>query len=137
MAQKDPSLGARFSKIRSVFCDGKNLVFAQKIGVSAQNASGYCNGNTAIGPKIIDQTLAAFPQVSRAWLVLGEGDMIRAENNNSEVDNNSPVVNNGMQQNETYNSSMDVINRLVTIIENKDRQVASLISMLNAQKEKE
>lgn len=66
----------RIKQIRSVFCMGDNGEFAKKLGKSKQYVSSLCNGNESTGKKITEEILAAFPQVNRVWLMLGEGDML-------------------------------------------------------------
>ena len=66
----------RINKIRSVLCDGNNTLFSQKIGKTKSYCSQICSGSKQIGNGMIEEILAAFPQVNRVWLMLGEGDML-------------------------------------------------------------
>lgn len=69
-------INSRIYKIRECFCDGNNQNFATKVGVTNQQSSQLCSGTTRPGTKMLEKILTAFPQVSRAWLILGEGEMI-------------------------------------------------------------
>ena len=73
---KDVGVSQRIMKIREHFCNGNNTIFAEKLGVNKQQASQICNGSSSIGSKMIEKILTAFPQVSRAWLMIGDGDML-------------------------------------------------------------
>ena len=75
-------IGYRVAKIRTDFCDDNNTLFAERLGMSKQTASGLCNGTKSVGKQTIEKILAAFPQVSRSWLVVGEGNMLKGDNSN-------------------------------------------------------
>lgn len=93
----------RLRKIRVKLCEDNNGIFAEKIGTTQQQASNYISGIRNPSGKKIDQILEAFPEVNRAWLILGEGAMLvskEPENNNvinSTGDNNNNSINNGSQ----------------------------------------
>ena len=128
MSEKE-ELALRIAKIRSVFCDDNNKDFGAKIGVSEQHASSICTGNKIAGNALLDKILHAFPSVSRTWLKLGEGDMIRSDIqeqvSNTAINNrNSSII-----QGREINSNTD-IDRLITLLENKDKQIDRLISLL-------
>lgn len=66
----------RINKIRDYFCDGNNKLFAKKLGISTTQASNLCGGKINIGEKSLYKVLFAFPEVSKAWLFRGEGQML-------------------------------------------------------------
>lgn len=66
----------RINKIREYFCDGNNKIFAEKLGISTTQASNLCGGKINIGEKSLYKVLLAFPEVSKAWLFRGEGEML-------------------------------------------------------------
>ncbi len=73
------SIGKRISKIRQDFCDGKNTVFAERIGKDASYASQICGGAKVPGRGVLEEILTVFPEVSRPWLYFGEGRMLVAD----------------------------------------------------------
>lgn len=131
---KKTELSARISKIRSVFCDGDNGKFSSDTGLSIQLASSICTGNKPAGERTLNKILSAYPRVNKAWLFLGEGDMLRPD---SVVQANVPVStasnnvsggilhDNNIRQYSGLNNDM-----LITLLENKDRQIAELIALM-------
>ena len=73
------SISKRISKIRQDFCDGKNTVFAERIGKDASYASQICGGAKVPGRGVLEEILTIFPEVSRPWLYFGEGRMLVAD----------------------------------------------------------
>ena len=73
------SISKRISKIRQDFCDGKNTVFAERIGKDASYASQICVGAKVPGRGVLEEILTVFPEVSRPWLYFGEGRMLVAD----------------------------------------------------------
>jgi hypothetical protein len=73
------SVSKRISKIRQDFCDGKNTVFAERIGKDASYASQICVGAKVPGRGVLEEILTVFPEVSRPWLYFGEGRMLVAD----------------------------------------------------------
>jgi hypothetical protein len=73
------SINKRISKIRQDFCDGKNTVFAERIGKDASYASQICGGAKVPGRGVLEEILTVFPEVSRPWLYFGEGRMLVAD----------------------------------------------------------
>ena len=68
----------RIAKIRAFYYKGRYEDFAKKLQVSVTYASGICNSKEVITEKTLEKILDAFPDVSRQWLYLGEGEMLRA-----------------------------------------------------------
>ena len=73
------SISKRISKIRQDFCDGKNTVFAERIGKDDSYASQICGGAKVPGRGVLEEILTVFPEVSRPWLYFGEGRMLVAD----------------------------------------------------------
>lgn len=74
--KKTQEISSRIDQIRQYFCNGVNVDFAAKIGKDPTYTSQLCTGTKSIGNKIIEKILETFPEVSKTWLYLGEGDML-------------------------------------------------------------
>ena len=61
--------------IREKLCDGNNIVFAEKMGVSPEYASNICRFKT-VGGRVLNRVAQAFPEVNKSWLFYGEGEML-------------------------------------------------------------
>lgn len=114
-------IGYRVAKIRTDLCGENNNLFAEKLKVAKQTASGLCSGEKSVGKKTIDKILAAFPEVSRAWLVLGEGPMLVA-------DNGAQVI---RGDNNHHNTTNSVNDRLLSIIEQDQRERLELLAIIS------
>ncbi|MBQ7280593.1 MAG: hypothetical protein IJR13_07730 [Bacteroidales bacterium] len=71
----DKELSYRLSQIRRFLCNDSNGVFADRLKKNKTYVSQICNGSKSVGKKILEEILAAFPEVSRTWLMVGEGEM--------------------------------------------------------------
>lgn len=76
MERKNDEIWRRIDQIMQYFCDGNNIEFAIKLNKEPSYTSQICNGTKSAGKKILDLILSTFPQVSRTWLILGEGQML-------------------------------------------------------------
>ena len=132
---KRTDLSIRISKIRAMFCDDDNREFANKLRISEQLASSICTGNKPAGDGTLNKILKAFPNVSKVWLFLGEGDMLRSD----VIDNTSitnTVIGNRVggdivQGKEIHTEqNQSGLDRMIALLENKDRQIDRLISLL-------
>lgn len=131
---KKTDLSNRITKIRGMFCDGDNRKFSQALGMSEQVASSICTGNKPAGDGTLNKILKAFPRVNKVWLFLGEGEMLKQEPSiSSEQIKNSAIGNNVsgdiVVTNEDLKDKSDIY-RLIRLLENKDRQIDRLISLL-------
>ena len=129
MAENNNDICLRIDKIRHYFCGGINVDFAAKIGKDPTYTSQLCNGTKLPGKKILELILSKFPMVSRQWLYFGDGDML----NNIHPSNNATGNNVGGNIVQIKNDdSVDKsdINRLITLLENKDKQIDRLIALL-------
>ncbi len=132
---KKTDLSLRISKIRGVFCGDDNRKFAQELGMSEQLASSICTGNKPAGDGTLNKILSAFPRVSKVWLFLGEGEMLRPEPTVSvEHSANTAIGNNVggdvVQINNEEKQGKSDVDRLITLLENKDKQIDRLIALL-------
>lgn len=83
------TIADRLSRIRFEFCNGDNKLLAETLGIAPQQCSNYINGKKGIGQKTINKILDAFPSINSAWLILGDGPMLREEMNGSVSVSNS------------------------------------------------
>ena len=133
---KITDLSLRISKIRAVFCNDDNRKFAQQLGLSEQLASSICTGNKTAGEGTLNKILRAFPRVEKVWLFLGEGEMLRPDPSvSAEHIDNAAIGNNVrgdiVQVKNDEKSDKANIDRLITLLENKDRQIDRLIALLS------
>lgn len=73
------TIGNRICEIRRFYFGsdkGANKEFAAKLGVSPNVTSNWCGRKDGIGDKVINQILAAFPDIDRGWLLGGNGEML-------------------------------------------------------------
>lgn len=73
----------RIKRLVDVLADGKNTVFAQRLGISEANVRGYIKG---VVPKTdaLEKIVRNY-DVSAEWLLTGEGDMLRCAPDESHV----------------------------------------------------
>ena len=74
------TIGDRICEIRRFYFGeerGANTSFAEKIGVSTNVTSNWCSRGDNIGAKVVNQILAAFPNVDKGWLIGGNGRMLK------------------------------------------------------------
>lgn len=122
----------RITKIRDLFCNGNNTEFATKLQSSTNYTSSLCNGQKSIGEKILNKILSVFPDVNRAWLYFGEGDMLvdggymihtnNQHGNNYQgehVQTNSELIELVKSQQETIHKQTNQIDRLIAMLEQK------------------
>lgn len=65
----------RLAALIAYKCDGRTSDFAARLGWSKQYLNKLLNGNGGIGLTPVTTLLAAFPDLSARWLILGEGPM--------------------------------------------------------------
>lgn len=139
---KSTPLSIRIEKVRKTFCDGDNHKFAEKIGTTDQHASSICTGSKPAGKRMLEKIMSAFPQLDRAWLFLGEGEMFRSEKAlTSEVQpvsntSESEVVvesahisagdDEGGNDNDNNASRKTHVEDLLLLLKEKDEQIKSL-----------
>lgn len=141
MSTNIPNINRRISEIRDKFCQNSNKIFAEKLGISTSRASNLCNTEPNIGKATIEKILTAFPQVSRAWLMLGDGYMLTEDN----INTNHPSLslpsehnNKNARAHESNNVVIDasvwrVIEQQAASLASKDEQVSELITLLKKQ----
>lgn len=73
------TINERIWEIRNQLCDGNNQLFANRMGVTKQVASSYVRNGYSIGKKVQENLLSVFPNLSKVWLLTGEGSMLKSE----------------------------------------------------------
>lgn len=125
----------RIKEIRLFLCDGNNKKFAQKLGISEVQASAMCSGQYKPGAKALDNILDAFPQVSRAWLVLGEGvsPMMNVKTEvNADSSSNSTIVGNMGDNNNVNTQTASLTDKLIELYEQRISDKDTIIEQLNS-----
>lgn len=67
-------------EIRRVLCNNSNNELAARLGLSPQTVSNLTAGLRGIGRGTAEKILAAFPEISRSWLLADEGPMLVSGN---------------------------------------------------------
>ena len=124
---KNTEKSERVAKIRDVFCDNDNRIFAEKLGKDESYTSQICNGSKVIGGNLIETILNAFPKVDANWLIKGLGNMIVNEQNIGDV-NNSGIQINHIGNGDTYN--INDIQPLVFKLQEKVDEQSELIRQI-------
>lgn len=109
----------RIAKIRTDLCEDNNTLFAEKLGIAKQTASNLCGGKKSVGKKTIEKILDAFPNISRKWLLLGDGDMY----------NNGNVTNIGDHNNNSGNIT-NIDDRLLKMLEDSQQERLKLLTII-------
>lgn len=66
----------RIKEIRKEFFNDSNIDFANFMGEKTSTTSGWVSGKRGIGRGVIDKIASKMPQISLAWLLTGEGEML-------------------------------------------------------------
>lgn len=117
----------KVAEIRRVLCDNSNNKLSEKLGLSPQTVSNLTAGLRGIGRGTAEKILAAFPEISRVWLLAGEGPMLVS------ADNGSQVINGDGNHHNAVNSVDD---RLLAIIETDQRERMELLAIIRNLTEK-
>jgi SOS-response transcriptional repressor LexA len=88
------TLNSRIKKIRETECNGSTKDFAKILGVSSQAVSNYLREGYNVGREVIENILRKFPNINPSWLLIGDGEMLKPNNNTS----NQTIIGNNNQQ---------------------------------------
>ena len=97
---------------------------SRELGVDAGTFGNILNGNRGVSVGLLAKFLETYPSVSAEWLMRGAGSMYAADGRvagENIANNNNSQINAG-----------DTINRLESLLEEKDRQINQLIQILAA-----
>ena len=95
---------------------------SRELGVDAGTFGNILNGNRGVSAGLLSKLLETYPSVSAEWLMRGAGSMFAADGRvgGENIANNS---------NSQINAG-DTINRLVSLLEEKDKQISQLLQIL-------
>ena len=95
---------------------------SRESGVDAGTFGNILNGNRGVSAGLLSKFLETYPSVSAEWLMRGIGSMYAADGrvgSENIANNNNSQINAG-----------DTINRLVSLLEEKDKQINQLLQIL-------
>ena len=95
---------------------------SRELGVDAGTFGNILNGNRGVSAGLLSKFLETYPSVSAEWLMRGVGSMYAADGRvggENIANNNNSQINAG-----------DTINRLVSLLEEKDKQINQLLQIL-------
>ena len=95
---------------------------SRELGVDAGTFGNILNGNRGVSAGLLLKFLETYPSVSAEWLMRGVGSMFAADGHvggENIANNNNSQINAG-----------DTINRLVSLLEEKDKQINQLLQIL-------
>lgn len=95
---------------------------SRELGVDAGTFGNILNGNRGVSAGLLSKFLETYPSVSAEWLMRGVGSMFAADGRvggENIANNNNSQINAG-----------DTINRLVSLLEEKDKQINQLLQIL-------
>lgn len=88
----------RIKKLVEAKTNGNKKEFAAIIGIVQVTFNRYVNEERGMSYEVIDAILSAFPEVSAEWLLRGEGNMLKSNNNligSNQGNDNTIEYNNG------------------------------------------
>lgn len=95
---------------------------SRELGVDAGTFGNILNGKRGVSAGLLSKFLETYPSVSAEWLMRGVGSMFVADGHvggENIANNNNSQINAG-----------DTINRLVSLLEEKDKQINQLLQIL-------
>lgn len=131
-------ISERFCKIKVHFCENNLQNFAQKTGINYHSLSAICNGRRKVGDDVMSKILETFPEVSRSWLILGEGEMLNTQEPAQHVTQTTNGAANAINSNGSHNTNTNTINTndnsalINEVIKGKDEQIQTLKETISA-----
>lgn len=71
------TINERIIKVRELFCDGSNKVFARALGKQPNTTSNWTQQGYSVGRGVVSDIAKAFPNLDDNWLLTGEGSMLK------------------------------------------------------------
>lgn len=104
---------------------GKNPnSFAKSIGKTFTAIDSICKGRSKPGYELLEALFINYPQISRDWLLMGEGDMFKAAHSTTQKDSEQDYLREYMKRLE------ENFTKLSDQLSVKDRQIEGLQEML-------
>lgn len=101
---------------------------SRQLDVDPGTFGNILNGKRGIPAELLIKFLQVYPSVSAEWLLRGTGDMCLGKKESA------PLVDNSGSNNRIHDVSNinngDTINRLLSIVEQKDKQINQLLQLL-------
>lgn len=126
-------ISERIKEIRSHFCEGSNVKFAERMGENANTTSGWASGKRGIGNTVMQKILNKFPEISPTWLLTGEGNMLNSDAPTKESSDNKEYNNDSFSARELLNIIHDLTTQgkqNAEANERNSRNIESLIALL-------
>lgn len=116
--------GKIFAEIMQKYhINARNL--SQKLGITPTQMSRYCNGVTPrLSNSVIEKVLDNYPELSRVWLLTGEGDMLKSV----KVEGSGNATVNGDHSTATIGVDGS---RLLDQLDRKDEQIRTATEQVN------
>lgn len=73
------NINERIREVRKHFCNDSNIMFAKKLNKGANTVSNYVRNGYSVGGSVINDILAAFPEVNSTWLLSDKGVMLKSD----------------------------------------------------------
>jgi len=101
----------RIKKIREYFCNDNNVKFAEIMEENPNTTSNWVNENRKIGKTVLDKILDRFSDVNPTWLLIGEGEMLKNNQQIGNISNSTAIGNNvnGNGNHITHNNFSEMI----------------------------
>jgi transcriptional regulator with XRE-family HTH domain len=133
------TINYRIKEIRDKLCEGLTKNLASRLKVSSQAVSNYMREGYNVGREVIEKILTVFPDINAAWLLTGEGEMLRVVQKIGDI-SNSTVVGanvNGNGNKITYDEFAGMIELqkgYQELLRKKDEQIDRLLSLIDKKK---
>ena len=96
--------------------------FSIKCGVHPTTMDKQLKGTRSVSADVIIAVAAAFPEISRDWLLLGEGEMLKS--NNKEIERINRLVDTIATLQDAINAKSDTISSLTERIKQLESQLS-------------
>lgn len=112
--------------------------FAESVGLSA----GFVNSiRVSIQPKTVKMICSRYPELNASWLLTGDGDMIKSDDNaiqEANGDNNTQIAGNGNHVNKSsiLDKALDEISEQRKLVAKSQEQIDRLISLMEKMQER-
>ncbi len=105
--------------------------FVERIGSDKSTVSQIINEKIAVPNSLFEKINDAFPDISKNWLLTGEGEIIHHSVIQHNQNGNNINGQNIAIDKPDLDKFMDALNKCYDIIKQKDEQISKLIDMLN------